>query len=90
MWPRNKEPPRVWGREVGGLRTACRGRLAGELLRGAGRGDEEAGRGAPAAGDSGRVSLRPPRSTHQGAVWATKRKMTGYTGWTLEPCGPSL
>jgi hypothetical protein len=48
----------VWGREVGGLRTACGGRLAGELLRGAGRGDEEAGRGAPAAGDSSRASLR--------------------------------
>lgn len=48
----------MWGREVGGLRTACGGRLAGELLRGAGRGDEEAGRGAPAAGDSSRASLR--------------------------------
>lgn len=50
----------MWGREVGGLRKACGGRLDGELLRGAGRGDEEAGRGAPAAGDRdrGRVSLR--------------------------------
>lgn len=35
------------------------------MLRGAGRGDQEAGRGSPAAGDSSRVS--------QGM-----RKMTGY------------
>lgn len=58
----------MWGREVGGLRTARGGRLDGELLGGAGRGDEEAGRGAPAAGDSGRVSpraspLNTPRSS---------------------------